>query len=127
MFEDGGTAYIYIAYGIHAMLNAVTGENGDPSAVMIRAVEPLDGVDEMKRERGIDRENELCSGPGKLTEAFRIDTDHERQDLTSGDLRIEEWDSPPDSTINRSGRIGISAGKEMDLRFYIQDSEHVSG
>ncbi|MCJ7479294.1 MAG: DNA-3-methyladenine glycosylase [Candidatus Nanohaloarchaeota archaeon QJJ-7] len=123
MFEKPGTAYIYVSYGIHRMLNVVTGEAGEPSAVLIRAVEPLEGIERMKENRGVERQ-ELCNGPGKLTEAFRISEEHNRTDLTGGDLRIGEGEEVED--VVEDTRIGVSGGEDMELRFYVKGNRFVS-
>ncbi|MDY6773919.1 MAG: DNA-3-methyladenine glycosylase, partial [Candidatus Nanohaloarchaea archaeon] len=93
MFGEPGRAYVYVSYGLHAMLNVVTGEEGEPSAVLIRAVEPLEGLEKMRENRGLEDKQALCSGPGKLTEAFEVSMEHNRTDLTEGDLRIEEGEA----------------------------------
>lgn len=124
MFGPAGRSYVYICYGIHHMLNVTTGEEGVPGAVLIRAVAPREGIDTMRGRRGVDDKAELCSGPGKLCEAFGITKDHNDIDLTTGHLRIEHGDTP--SNVVRTTRIGISEGQELELRFYDADSRHVS-
>ncbi|MFB6294506.1 MAG: DNA-3-methyladenine glycosylase [Candidatus Nanohaloarchaea archaeon] len=126
MFGDPGTAYVYISYGIHHMLNIVTGETGDPSAVLVRAVEPLDGVEQMRARRGVDAREGLCSGPGKLCEAFDITKAHNEVDTTQGHLRIEEGDSVRQDSIVEDTRIGVSGGEDLELRFYEDGNGHVS-
>ncbi|MDY6777105.1 MAG: DNA-3-methyladenine glycosylase [Candidatus Nanohaloarchaea archaeon] len=124
MFGQAGRAYIYICYGIHHMFNITTDQKGEPGAVLIRAVEPLDGIDTMRDRRGIDTKEQLCNGPGKLCEAFDITEQHSGTDVTGGALRIEE-DSEPESIVE-SPRIGVSEGKERELRFYVNGSSFVS-
>ncbi|MDY6766535.1 MAG: DNA-3-methyladenine glycosylase [Candidatus Nanohaloarchaea archaeon] len=126
MFGEPGRAYIYISYGIHHMLNVVTGGTGSPSAVLLRAVEPLEGVERMQANRGVDARAELCSGPGKLCEAFGITKEHNKVDLTAGHLRIEEGEQvPPERTVEDT-RIGVSGGEDLKLRFFVGDSRFVS-
>ncbi|MFB6077329.1 MAG: DNA-3-methyladenine glycosylase, partial [Candidatus Nanohaloarchaea archaeon] len=108
MFGEPGTAYVYVAYGIHTMLNVVTGEAGEPSAVLIRAVEPGDGVDRMRENRDADDLTELCSGPGKLCEAFDISTADNGSDLLDGDLRIAPGGGIDDGAVVVDTRIGVS-------------------
>ncbi len=124
MFGPPGRAYVYICYGIHHMLNVVTGPDGEPGAVLIRAAAPVAGLDTMRSRRDVDADTALCSGPGKLCEAFAVTTDHDGTDLTAGDLRIEDGPVPDD--VVRDTRIGISVGEELPLRFYDADSPHVS-
>lgn len=121
MFGPPGNSYVYISYGIHAMLNVVTGTEGAPSAVLIRAAEPLEGVEALRAARGVDDDTELCSGPGKLTEAFGIEKRHDDVDLTRGDPRIEAGEAGGE--ISRSPRIGVDS--DAPLRFAL-DSPHVS-
>ncbi|MDY6769209.1 MAG: DNA-3-methyladenine glycosylase [Candidatus Nanohaloarchaea archaeon] len=124
MFGEPGRVYVYISYGIHHMLNVVTQEEGDPSAVLVRAVEPVQGVDRMRANRGVEEEQALCSGPGKLCEAFGITKDHNRVDLTSGRLRLEGGETP--DTIAVDTRIGVSGGEDLELRFYEEENRFVS-
>ncbi|MDY6776973.1 MAG: DNA-3-methyladenine glycosylase [Candidatus Nanohaloarchaea archaeon] len=126
MFGQPGTAYVYVSYGIHNMLNVVTGEEGEPSAVLVRAVEPVEGVERMRENRGLDDEEELCSGPGKLCEAFQISTESNREDLLEGDLRIEDGDTVEDGKVGVDTRIGVSGGEDLELRFHDDGSDHVS-
>ncbi len=124
MFKKPGKAYVYISYGIHNILNVVTGLNGNPSAVLLRAVKPLKGLERMKENRRINEKKELCSGPGKLTEAFGITKDHNRIDLIDSNLWIEEREFK--GKIVRDKRIGVSNGGKMELRFYEEGNSHVS-
>lgn len=125
MLGDPGFSLIY---GVHGnwLLNVVTGPRGFPSAVLIRAIEPIDGIEEMlkRRKSGI---RELTNGPGKLTEAMGITKELDGIDLTSGNslLRIEDRGLPP-GKILRSHRIGVKEDMDRPLRFFSAESEFVS-
>lgn len=124
MFGPAGQSYVYICYGIHTMLNVTTGDDGVPGAVLLRAVEPLDGLDRMQDSRGTDDARNLCNGPGKICEAFFITQDHNDIPLTAGDLRIEQ-NATPDGIVQTT-RIGITQGRDLELRFYEDGNLHVS-
>ncbi|MDY6771025.1 MAG: DNA-3-methyladenine glycosylase [Candidatus Nanohaloarchaea archaeon] len=124
MFGPPGRSYVYICYGIHHMFNITTEDEGTPGAVLVRALEPLDGIDRMQEERGVDDTAALCDGPGKLCEALGIDKRHNDIAVTEGHLRIEPGETP--ATIATSGRIGVSGGEDMQLRFYEEGNPHVS-
>src|SRR5918997_1667672 len=106
MWGEPGIAYVYRSYGIHAMLNVVTEPLGETGAVLIRALEPLIGIDVMRARREVDDERLLCSGPGKLCQALGIGLDLHGTDLVSSDTL---WISPgqPARDISTSGRVGI--------------------
>jgi len=125
MWGEPGIAYVYRSYGIHAMLNVVTEPMGAPGAVLIRALEPLLGIDLMRARRGLDDVRLLCSGPGKLCQALAIGLDLHGLDLVNSD-RL--WISPgePPREVSTSGRIGISRGLELPWRFWITANPHVS-
>jgi len=119
-----GFAFVYFTYGNHWMLN-VNAKTGRLGAVLIRALEPLEGIEIMKKNRGISDTGNLTNGPGKLTKAFGIDKRHNGLDLTKDELFIE--DSPHETVeIAKSTRIGLSKGKSKMLRFYIKDNGFVS-
>lgn len=129
MFGPPGIAYVYFTYGNHYCLNAVTEEEGTPAAVLIRAVEPLEGVDVMKRNRGVEKITEVGSGPGKLTRALQITREQNGCDLTdpSSELKICE----PSEVIGvfetvRTTRIGIRLAQDKPWRFYVKGNPHVS-
>jgi len=120
-----GHAFVYFTYGNHWMFNVIATERiGFPGAVLIRALEPLEGIELMKKRRMKDDIKNLTNGPGKLTKAFGIDKRHHELDMTNGNLFIEI--SSGDFKIVRTTRIGLSAGEELPLRFYIKDNEFVS-
>ncbi len=125
MWGEPGTAYVYFTYGNHYMLNVVTGEKGKPRAVLIRAVEPLDGIELMKRRRGTDKVENLTSGPGKLTQAFGITLNQNKTDLVDGDLTVEKA-RPERFEVVKTHRVGLSAGGDRKLRFYVKGNRFVS-
>ena len=124
MFEEPGTAYIYLIYGMYNCFNTVTRENGIGEAVLIRALEPISGIDIMKKNRKTDDVLNLLSGPGKITRAFKIDGEHHGIDLVNSYLNIQ--DNKEEINIVKSRRIGISKDKNKLLRFYIKDNKFVS-
>jgi DNA-3-methyladenine glycosylase len=125
MWGEPGIAYVYRSYGIHAMLNVVTEPVGSTGAVLIRALEPVIGVDLMRSRRGLDDARLLCSGPGKLCQALGIVLDMHGTDLvTSGKLWISPGETPRD--VSTSGRIGISRGQAHPWRFWVTGNPHVS-
>jgi DNA-3-methyladenine glycosylase len=125
MFGEAGHAYVYFSYGFHYCLNVTTEGTGRPGAVLFRALEPLEGVQEMVENRGVEGEGHTADGPGKLTQALRIDRSLNGEDLvTSKRLFIELGTKPP--RIRRSERIGISRGTERKWRFYVADNKFVS-
>jgi DNA-3-methyladenine glycosylase len=134
LYGPPGFAYVYLNYGIHHLVNAVTEGEGAPAAVLIRALEPLDGETLMRRRRarGTGRPADafehhgLCRGPGNLTRALGIDLGHNRRDLTTGTLRIENRGLPPPE-VEWSRRIGISVGADVEWRCSARESAAVSG
>ncbi len=118
LFGPPARAYVYRSYGIHALLNAVTEAEGVGAAVLIRALEPLEGLDAMRARRGLERREDLCSGPGKLTQALGIDLDLNGSDLVDGPITLEpppaDW--PPIELI-AGPRIGITKAAELPWRF----------
>src|SRR3954471_1077438 len=89
LFGPPGRAYVYRSYGIHACLNFVCEAEGVGAAVLIRALEPLDGIEVMRARRGVEREEDLCSGPGKLSQALGVDLDLNHTSLVDGPITIE--------------------------------------
>ncbi len=117
MFGQGGTAYVYISYGIHHCFNVVTGFPEEGSAVLIRALQPLWGLKKMAARRGKAGKN-LCNGPGKLCQALGIETSLNFHDLSVPPLQILEDDCiPEDKHIVQTGRIGITKAAELPWRF----------
>jgi len=125
MWEKPGIAYVYFTYGMHYLLNVITEEEGKAGAVLIRALEPQEGIDLMKKRRGLSNIKNLTNGPAKLTQAFGITTRENGVDLTKGDLVIEKGEEG-EFEIICAQRIGIKAGREAKLRFYIKGNKFVS-
>ena len=127
LFLEHGRAYIYVAYGTSYMLN-VSSEMPDIGAgVLIRALEPLEGIPIMRQNRGIERLRDLARGPGRLTAALRIDLRLDGLDLCrEGPLWLGHDEHEP-GEIGQSIRIGISRDADRLLRFYLRDSPFVSG
>jgi DNA-3-methyladenine glycosylase len=121
MFQEAGTIYVYLIYGIHLCLNIVTSPVGTGNAVLIRALKPLTGIDVMKNNRGKHDISELCSGPAKLTEALGITRAHDGLNIFSQDspVWIEDYKSISKIKIKSTPRIGISKSKTKLLRFNI--------
>jgi DNA-3-methyladenine glycosylase len=122
-----GVAYVYRSYGIHALLNAVCEQAGVGAAVLIRALEPVEGIEVMRARRGPVPDRELCNGPGKLTQALGIDLGHNATSLL-GDGPITFGPRPAgDVEVVRSApRIGITKGVDLDWRFTLAGNRHVS-
>jgi DNA-3-methyladenine glycosylase len=127
LFGPPGIAYVYRSYGIHALVNAVCEPEGIGAAVLIRALEPLDGIEVMRERRGVHGLEQLCSGPGKLTQALGIELEHNTTDLERGPIRIEPaapgWEQV---SLVTSTRIGITKAPEIPWRFSAVGSRHVS-
>ena len=124
LFGPAGAAYVYRSYGIHALLNAVCEPKNVGAAVLIRALEPVAGVDLMRARRGIERADGLCSGPGKLTQALGIDTDLNATSLIDGPIELLAGAGCPHVVSGK--RIGITKAIELPWRFCDADSVHVS-
>ena len=128
MFERPGFAYVYFTYGMHFCLNAVTDREGHASAVLLRAVEPLEGIDVMRARRGSAiRERDLARGPGRLTQAFGIAREQNRADLTKPPLMICAGERLPYQSVIATARIGLGRVQDGRLwRFAVKDSPWVS-
>jgi DNA-3-methyladenine glycosylase len=127
LFGPPGRAYVYRSYGIHALLNAVTEPAGVGAAVLIRALEPLNGIDLMRERRGVSALDELCSGPGKLTQALGIGLDLNGADLAAGPVVIgprPRGRRAPRLAIGP--RVGITKAAELPWRFAVAGSPFVS-
>lgn len=132
MFGEGGYFYVYFTYGAHYCCNVVTGSRDHGTAVLIRAVEPVEGIEIMARNRfGRDLVNEkeklnLTSGPGKVCKAFGIDKRHYGTDLSGDEIYLLGARKLKDEKIVVSRRIGIKKSAELPWRFYIKDNPYVS-
>ncbi len=127
LFGEPGHAYVYFSYGIHSLLNAVAEEEGVGAAVLIRALEPVDGVELMRRRRGLTRDEDLCSGPGKLTQALGIGLSLNGTSLVDGPIEVltrEPGSREPRVVVGE--RVGITKAAELPWRFCDADSRHVS-
>jgi len=125
LFGPPGRAYVYLSYGIHSLLNAVAEPEGEAAAVLIRALEPTHGVEEMRARRGGKSEADLCSGPGKLTEALGVDLSDNEADLSAPPFLLTPpaGEAPP---IVASPRIGITKAVDRPWRFSAAGSPYVS-
>jgi DNA-3-methyladenine glycosylase len=124
LFGPPGRAYVYFSYGIHSLLNAVCEDEGVGAAVLIRALEPVDGLDLMRARRGVERPQELCSGPGKLTQALGIGLAHNGSSLVDGPIEVLPRASDPQIVVGE--RVGITKAVELPWRFCDARSAHVS-
>lgn len=126
MFGSPGFLYVYFTYGMHYCCNVVTGPPGHGSAVLIRALEPLAGQDEMIRRRHGLTGEQLTNGPAKLCQALAIDKALNGHDLRAGELRLEVESPLNQDDIIQTTRIGISQAKDVPWRFYIRGNKYVS-
>jgi DNA-3-methyladenine glycosylase len=125
-YGPGGVAYVFLAYGMHACLNAIAGPAGTAGCVLIRALEPVEGARVMARRRGLPPSAVgLTNGPAKLTEALAITLRENGADLTRGRLTIERRAGGA-VTIATGRRIGITRAADLTLRFWIRDNRYVS-
>jgi DNA-3-methyladenine glycosylase len=127
LFGPPGRAYVYFSYGVHSLLNAVCEPEGVGAAVLIRALEPLEGIDHMRERRGVDAARQLCSGPGKLTQALGIGLELNNTDLLHGPVmfgdRPRAW---RDVAIGVDKRVGITKAADLPWRFVAAGSRYVS-
>jgi DNA-3-methyladenine glycosylase len=126
LFGTPGIAYVYRSYGVHALLNAVTEEEGVGAAVLIRALEPVDGLELMRERRGLHRPEDLCSGPGKLTQALGIWLDLNGSPLDGPVEILAGSEALPASRLAIGERIGINRAVELPWRFCDSASRCVS-
>lgn len=127
IFGDPGHAYVYKIYGLHQCLNVVAEPAGTPGCVLIRALEPVCGIDAMRYRRvSARRVDQISSGPAKLTQAMGIGMEAYGADLLGEPLSIRLPHKGPEVEVRTSKRIGIRKARELDLRFFIVDNEHVS-
>lgn len=126
MFGPPGYAYIYFTYGMHYLFNVVTSPKGVGEAVLIRALEPVEGLELMRDRRGLNGIRELCSGPAKLVQAMGIKPDMYGHDLAKEPLFIINGDNISKEDLVTTTRIGISVAEHLPLRFYIKDNKFIS-
>ncbi len=127
IFGDPGHAYVYRIYGLHHCLNVVAEPDGTPGCVLIRALEPICGIEVMRSRRAAARRVEqIASGPAKLTQALGIGMEAYGSDLLGETLSIRVRHNKPNVSIATTRRIGIRKAQELDLRFFIADNKHVS-
>jgi DNA-3-methyladenine glycosylase len=124
LYGPPGRAYVYFSYGIHSLLNAVCEEEGVGAAVLIRALEPVDGIEAMRSRRGLQRAEDLCSGPGKLTQALGIGLELNGTSLVDGPIGVLARAREPRIVVGE--RIGITKAADLPWRFCDADSRHVS-
>jgi len=129
MFGAPGTLYVYFSYGNHWCMNAVCGPGEQAHAVLLRAAEPVDGLDVIRARRPRARtDRELCAGPGRLGQAFAIDRSFDGSSLLRGALRIVDDGVAPPARPGVSARVGLAAGKgdKLRLRYYVRGNVNVS-
>jgi DNA-3-methyladenine glycosylase len=124
MFGPSGRAYVYRSYGIHWCLNFVSGADGVPDAVLIRALEPTHGIPAQQARRGVEDLRALCSGPGKLCEALGVTREHDGLPLDRAPFRLEERAEVPE--IVTGPRIGITRATELSWRYALRGSPFLS-
>ena len=128
MYLKGGYSYVYFTYGMYHCFNIVTREEKEPEAVLIRAVEPIEGIEAMKKNRKKEKEHDLCSGPGKLCQAFQIDRSLNGKNLTqNGEIYISRGSTIKD--IETDSRVGLPLHEDSAywfLRFYAKNNPYVS-
>lgn len=129
MYGTGGDVYVFFVYGMYYLLNIVTGPAEHPHAILIRGVEPIEGIEIMRKRRGTMRDMNLTSGPGKLSIAFGVTRELNRADLTGDKIWLEEFQKLSKKQIEVGKRIGIDyAGEDAEkpLRFWVRNNPFVS-
>lgn len=130
MFLAGGVTYVYLCYGIHHLLNVVSGKEGNPQAVLIRAIEPTVGVEAMLQRRKMEKlVPRITAGPGALSQALGIDKQLNAKNLSENEIWIEDFDNYDESEIIATTRIGVAYAQEHALwpfRFYVKGNKFVS-
>lgn len=126
MYGPPGHLYVYFTYGAHHMLNLVCEPEGVAGAVLVRAMEPLWGVEAMERRRGGRRVHELADGPGKLTAALGLNLGDNGVPLNVGRVFVYDAPRPAAQEVAVSGRVGLTDGHEHPYRYYLRDSRFVS-
>lgn len=127
IFGPPGRAYVYLCYGMYECLNLIAEPDGQAGCVLIRALEPLAGIEQIEQRRPrAKRLRDLASGPGKLTLALGVTRARNGADVTRGELTVRELREPESFAIVQTTRIGISVGRDLPYRFYIKDNDFVS-
>jgi len=126
LYGEPGTAYVYFIYGVHWCFNAVTRAAGLPSAVLVRALEPLEGVDRMRERRGVAHDRDLANGPGKLCAALGITGALNGLPLRGDPIEIVRGAPVPDSEVLVTARIGITKSADWPLRWLVKDNPYVT-
>jgi len=126
IFGPPGRAYVYLSYGIHSLLNFVAEPEGEAAAVLIRALEPTAGIEAMRARRGERSDSDLCSGPGKLTEALGIDLSQNEADLARDPFLLLPRESGWKGEVIVGRRVGITKAVERPWRFGLAGSPHIS-
>jgi DNA-3-methyladenine glycosylase len=127
MFGPPGHLYVYFTYGMHFCMNAVTGADGEGSAVLLRAAEPLEGLEEMAARRRTNDPRILLAGPARLCEAFGVGREHNGVDLVAGDVLHTEAGTPvPDHLVAVGPRIGVTVAVDNPWRFTVRESRFLS-
>jgi DNA-3-methyladenine glycosylase len=131
LYGHPGFSYVYLIYGMYHCFNVVTRGEGHPSAVLVRALEPVEGLDLMRERRALRRRGsgpvanrDLANGPGKLCDALGITLAHNRADLIGSSLRVESGATP--AAVVWTPRVGITVGTDRFWRCFVKDSTHVS-
>lgn len=125
MYSSYAHWYIYFIYGMYHCLNVTTNGTNSPGAVLIRALEPIEGIETMKKNRKTDDITQLCSGPGKICAAMGIDKSLNETKINDK-ISIREHKTIPDSNIVRTTRVGITSAVDLQWRFYVKGNEFVS-
>lgn len=124
MFGVPGKVYVYLCYGVYYLLNITTRSKGRPGAVLIRSIKPLEGVNEMKINRGVEEVLELTTGPGKLTKALGVDKRYNGCDVTQKNSKMKVLEGGDPSGVSKGPRVGVDS--ERKLRFFLSNSDYVS-
>jgi len=120
MFMKAGTGYVYFIYGMHYCFNVVSGEEGLGEAVLIRSLQPIEGIEIMQQRRNTQNTKQLCNGPGKLCQALGIDISYNKCSLQGDALYILDYIQLSENEIISTPRIGISKGREFLYRFCVK-------
>ena len=129
MYARGGVVYMYICYGIHDMLNIVTGADGTSHAILIRALQPVDGISIMQERRGLLAPQKLCKGPGALAKAMGLKKLHNGISLRSNEIWIEDNEELSPEEVVETARVGLNIEgvyKSIPWRFYIKGNAYIS-